>query len=68
LKIKFPDALHVRLPRGLAPAIEEAARNRCTSHSEWVRQALIDRLRHEGLFLGDVAGQASQQESPPWRA
>ena len=63
MKIRFPDALHVRVPGGLSSAIEEAARARCTSHSEWIRQALIQGLRAEGLFPREVdASRGSQRQ------
>ena len=68
MKIRFPDALHVRVPTGLSTAIEAAARNRCTSGSEWIRQALIRGLRDEGLFLSEAAGKPLQQGGAQWRA
>jgi hypothetical protein len=67
LKIKFPHTLHVKVPTGLSAAIDEAARARCTSGSELIRQLLIRGLRDEGLFLSEPGKAAQQGGAAPWR-
>jgi hypothetical protein len=42
-------SLHVLAPKSLAAAVKEAARRELTSNSEYVRRALIARLRADGF-------------------
>lgn len=48
---RFPETLRVRAPLGLRAAIQVAAAKRHTSPAELVRQALLGRLRAEGVRL-----------------
>ena len=41
----FPAILRIRMPEQLPAALDQAAAQRQTTRSEFVRQALIDRLR-----------------------
>ena len=51
--IRFPEALRLRVPRGMPAAVEAAARKHHTSSPEWVRQLLLRGLAAEGLRLRD---------------
>jgi hypothetical protein len=42
-------SLHVLAPRSLTDAIKEAAARDLTTSSEYVRRALLDRLRSDGI-------------------
>jgi hypothetical protein len=48
---RFPEALRVKAPRGAHAAIAAAAQIRNTSHSEYVRQALLRSLEADGVKL-----------------
>ena len=50
---RFPEALRLRVPRGLPAAVKAAARRHHTSAPEWVRQVLLRGLELEGLRLRD---------------
>jgi len=43
------ETIHIRMPEPLVDAITSAAARRFQSVSEYARQALLDRLRHEGV-------------------
>lgn len=45
----FPAILRIRMPEQLPAALDQAAAQRQTTRSEFVRQALIDRLRDNGI-------------------
>ena len=49
--VRFPEALRLRVPRGLPAAVEAAARRNHTTAPEWVRQVLLRHLELEGLRL-----------------
>ena len=51
--IRFPEALRLRVPRGLPAAVKAVARRHHTSAPEWVRQVLLRGLESEGLRLCD---------------
>jgi uncharacterized protein (DUF1778 family) len=59
---RFPETLKVKAPRGAQAAIAAAAELRNTSHSEYVRQALLRCLEADGVTLRrgvvELAGQA----------
>jgi len=42
-------SLHVLAPESLTVAVKEAARRNLTTASEYVRRALIERLRNDGV-------------------
>jgi hypothetical protein len=42
-------SLHVLAPRSLTDAVKEAAARELTSNSEYVRRAVIERLRADGI-------------------
>jgi hypothetical protein len=48
---RLPEALRLRVPRGLPAAVQTAARRHHTTGAEWVRQALLRSLQAEGLAL-----------------
>jgi hypothetical protein len=48
---RFPESLRVRAPRGARVAIAAAAQFKNTSHSEYVRQALLRSLEADGVRL-----------------
>jgi hypothetical protein len=48
---RFPDDLLVKAPRGARAAIAAAAQLKHTSHSEYVRQALLRCLEADGVKL-----------------
>jgi hypothetical protein len=48
---RFPEDLRVKAPRGVRAAIAAAAQLKHTSHSEYVRQALLRSLETDGVKL-----------------
>jgi hypothetical protein len=48
---RFPESLRVKAPRGAHAAIAAAAQLKNTSHSEYVRQALLRSLEADGVKL-----------------
>jgi hypothetical protein len=48
---RFPEDLRVKSPRGTRAAIAAAAEIKNTSHSEYVRQALLRCLEADGVRL-----------------
>jgi hypothetical protein len=48
---RFPEDLRVKAPRGVRAAIAAAAQLKHTSHSEYVRQALLRSLEADGVKL-----------------
>ena len=42
-------SLHVLAPRSLTAAVKEAAARELTTNSEYIRRAVIQRLRSEGI-------------------
>jgi len=58
---RFPEDLRVKAPRGARAAIAAAAELKNTSHSEYVRQALLRCLEADGVRLRrgvvELAGQ-----------
>jgi hypothetical protein len=51
---RFPETLRLKLPRGMQAVLQHAARRRVQSTSDYVRQALLERLQQEGLTLTDT--------------
>jgi hypothetical protein len=49
----FPETLRARVPRGLPAAVAAAARRRCTTPSEWMRQCMLRSLEAEGIRLDE---------------
>ena len=60
---RFPEDLRVKAPRGAKAAIAAAAERRHTSHSKYVRQALLRSIEADGVRLRrgqvEVAGEAA---------
>jgi hypothetical protein len=50
----YPEMLRLRLPEGMQATLQYAARRRALRTSDWIRQALLDRLHQEGLVLMDT--------------
>jgi hypothetical protein len=48
---RFPAYLRVRTPETLMGAVERAANEKMTSSSEYVRQAILARLKSDGFQL-----------------
>jgi hypothetical protein len=48
---RFPFFLRVRTPQMLSDAVARAAEERLTTPSEYIRQALIARLRSDGIDI-----------------
>ena len=48
---RFPEDLRVKAPRGARAAIAAAAEIKHTSHSEYIRQALLRVLAEDGVKL-----------------
>ncbi|MEY9180367.1 hypothetical protein ABIG06_002289 [Bradyrhizobium sp. USDA 326] len=50
----FEQLIQFRAPSNLSKAIDRAASRRCQSKSDYIRQALVDRLQaHEGSPVGE---------------
>ena len=54
-RARFPNLISVRCPPALPVAIERAADRDLTTPSEYVRRALIDRLRADGFDPAESA-------------
>ena len=48
-EIRFPARMEIRAPESLPGAVALAARRKMTTPSEYSRQAIIDRLRADGI-------------------
>jgi len=46
---KFEDLVQFRAPSNLSEAIDAAAKRRCQSKSDYIRQSVVDRLHSEGI-------------------
>ena len=46
---RMTETLNVRVPMRLADALERAAADKLQTRSEYVRQAVLDRLRRDGV-------------------
>lgn len=55
---KFGQLVQFRAPTGLSEAIDAAARRKCQSKSEYLRQSVIVRLEADGVDLRQSAGTA----------
>ncbi|OKO68966.1 hypothetical protein [Bradyrhizobium sp. AS23.2] len=55
---KFEDLVQFRAPANLSEAIDTAAKQRCQSKSDYIRQSVVDRLRSDGVDLHHFAGRA----------
>jgi len=62
--VRFPEALRLRVPRGLPAAVEAVARRHHTTAPEWVRQTLLRSLEADGVRLRDGQVEVAQQEAP----
>ena len=50
---RYPEALRMRLPRGMPEALSLAAGRYHTTPIEWARQALLRSLQAEGVSIQD---------------
>jgi hypothetical protein len=57
---RFPEDLRVKAPRGVRAAIAVTAELKNTSHSEYVRQALLRCLEADGVKLRRGSVEVSQ--------
>jgi hypothetical protein len=55
----FPILIKARAPKALRQAIKVAAEKELTTPSEWMRRALLRRLREEGIELQTSSKQAA---------
>ncbi|MDI3563930.1 hypothetical protein [Bradyrhizobium sp. Arg816] len=55
---KFEQLVQFRAPAGLSEAIDSAARRKCQSKSEFVRQSVIMRLEADGVDPSELQGAA----------
>jgi hypothetical protein len=46
---RFPEKRTVKLPAGVSSKIDEAASRELTTGAEWMRRALIQQLKADGL-------------------
>jgi len=50
-KPRFPDRIIIRCPPLLCRAIDEAATKNLSTQSDYVRRAIIDRLKEDGIDI-----------------
>ena len=62
---RFPDQVHLRVPRGLRTAIKAAAAKRFTSPAEWTRQKLLAALEEDGVSLMSLGHQPDAENRIP---
>lgn len=55
---RFEQLVQFRAPIGLSEAIDTAARRKCQSKSEYVRQSVIVRLEADGVYPQQFTGAA----------
>ncbi|SFJ72366.1 hypothetical protein [Bradyrhizobium sp. cf659] len=58
VSFKFEQLVQFRAPIGLSEAIDAAARRKCQSKSEYLRQSVIVRLEADGIDPRQFAGAA----------
>jgi hypothetical protein len=58
---RFRRVLRVRTPQELSDAVARAADEQLTTPSEYIRQAVIARLRSDGIDLGLLRAEGAQQ-------
>ena len=51
-RIHFDKTLQVRAPHALTAALDAAASKRLLNRSDYIRVALLDRLKADGIKLG----------------
>jgi hypothetical protein len=56
--VKFEQLVQFRVPTSLSEAIDAAARRKCQSKSEYVRQSVIGRLDADGVDVQKFGGTA----------
>src|SRR6185437_5121082 len=61
---RFPEDLRVKAPRGARAAIATAAQLKHTSHSEYVRQALLRCLEADGVKLRRGLVELASRQTP----
>jgi metal-responsive CopG/Arc/MetJ family transcriptional regulator len=49
IRLRMTETLNIRVPGRLVEALDRAITERMTSRSEYVRQAVLDRLRRDGV-------------------
>ena len=52
---KFTSTVAIRCPERMGTMIDRAADRRCMKPSEYVRQAIVQSLRADGLEFGETA-------------
>lgn len=52
-KPRFSEMMNLRLTTPLADAIKRAAGKRVQTHSDYVRAATVERLRADGIEIGE---------------
>lgn len=55
---KFEELVQFRTPANLSEAIDAAAKRRCQSKSDYIRQSVVDRLHSDGVDPQQFAGAA----------
>jgi hypothetical protein len=55
---RFDRLLQIRAPESLSIAIDSAAGQRFQSKSDYIRSAVVDRLRADGVDVARLAGAA----------
>jgi hypothetical protein len=53
--VRFPAFLRVRAPAELPTALQVAATRKFTTPSEYVRQAILSRLKADGLDIEELS-------------
>ena len=64
---RYPEALRLRLPRGMPEALSLAAGRYHTTPNEWVRQVLLRNLQAEGVSIQDGKAAVSEPHARPGR-
>lgn len=56
---KFEELVQFRASINLSEAIDAAAKERCQSKSDYIRQSIVDRLRLDGFQFRGIVGRAA---------
>lgn len=62
-RIMFDGLLRVRAPSSLEDALSRAAEAECSTVSEFVRRALLERLRQAGFSVVNASGSISESNA-----
>lgn len=55
---RYSELLQIRAPEHFAAALDRAAESRVTTRSAYIRSAVLDRMRADGIEINQLTGAA----------